>query len=453
MPRAGTVAPTALGTRAEANPPSPRLSAFVRAASRGGRGIPKPAWARLVRDGVPVVERVAGDPNARRVTFVWRPRGPVDHPAIYTPIANPTKGETALLRAGGTDVWWRSMVVPRGTRALYAFSRTAMPGPSAGGAEWAKFFRSLIADPLQPARLTMARDPDTPGDTDVPVSVLSLPGAPSWPTLRGARGPPLARFTLPSAHLPGVRSVWVGRPRRPPSARRPLRLVIAFDGVVYQSAIPTPWIVRDLERRGAIGPTAVVLVGNAAHAREEELAHNPGFVRFLVDELLPWLRARHAIDVPAERTVLVGSSFGGLAAAYAAVAAPDRFGNVLAQSGAFLWRRSGREVALPPLFEEYARAPRARTRFFLEVGRLESVVYPGMSQSLLDGVREFRDLLRARGYTVRYAEFVGGHDYACWAVGLGAGLRFLLGERREPAGVLSPGAGRTAPPGRLARSR
>jgi enterochelin esterase-like enzyme len=407
--------------------PSPRLRAFVRAASLGDRGRASVMWASLVREGVPLVEGIAGNRDSRRVTFVWRPRGAVDGPAIYTPIANPTKGETELLPAGDTGVWWRSFVVPRGTRAMYAFSRTAAPALSARSAAWESFFRNLIADPSHRARFTMAKDPADPRDADQAVSVLSLPGAPPWPAPRAGEPPRLARYSLGSHHLPGRRFVWVDVPRGRPSVRRPLHLVIVFDGVTYQSAIPTPMIVRDLVRRGAIGPTALVLIGNALHARDKELAHNPRFVRFLVDELLPWLRDHHGIDVPAERTVLAGSSLGGLAAAYAALEAPERFGNVLAQSGAFLWSRSRRPDARPALFEEYARAPRGRTRFYLDAGRLETVVFPGMSKSLLDGVRGFRDLLRERGYPVRYVEFLGGHDYACWAATFGNGLRSLIG--------------------------
>jgi enterochelin esterase-like enzyme len=391
-----------------------------------------------------VVERIPGDRTKRRVTFVWRPRGAVDRPAIYTPIADPTKREMELLRAGDTGVWWRSFVVPSGLRAMYAFSHTGAPGPSESGEAWASFFRHLIADPSHRDRFTMMKDPDDPTDVDVEVSVLSLPGAPPWPSPRTARRPSLARTSLQSHHLRGRRSVWVGFPGGHPSDRRPPNLVIAFDGVVYQSAVPTPTIVRDLVRRGAIGPTAVVLVGNAVHAREKELAHNPKFVRFLVDELLPWLQNRHGINVPAERTVVAGSSLGGLAAAHAALEAPQRFGNVLAQSGAFLWSRTWGPKAVPALFEEYARAPPTGTRFYLDAGQLEAVVFPGMSKSLLDGVREFRDLLQQRGYSVRYAEFIGGHDYACWAATFGDGLRYLLGDRQSPASVRRPRAHRTS---------
>ena len=417
-------------TRSRDQIQSPRLNEFVRAASSGSRARKGELWARLVREGVPLVESIEGDRKSRRVTFVWRPSGSVGSPAIYTPIANPTKGEMQLLPAGDTGIWWRSFVVPRGTRAMYAFSRLAAPGPTGGPAEWAAFFRNLVADPNHRAGFTMQRDPDDPTDKDARVSVLSLPGAPPLPPTRTPSVPQLTRYPFKSRILPGRRSVWVGFPGGRGTAHRPLNLLIAFDGVVYQSAVPTPTIVRNLVRERVIDPTAVVLVGNVVHGREKELGHNRKFVRFLVEELLPWLRDSLGIDVPAQRTVLAGSSLGGLAAAYAALQAPDRFGAVLAQSGAFLWGTVPGSRRLPPLFEEYRRAPRERTRFYLDVGRLEDVVFPGLEKSLLEGVREFRDLLRARGYPVRYAEFAGGHDYSCWSATFADGLRHLIGRRR-----------------------
>ncbi|EQD55322.1 enterochelin esterase [mine drainage metagenome] len=178
-------------------------------------------------------------------------------------------------------------------------------------------------------------------------------------------------------------------------------------------------------------PSVLVLVGNAPGGRDEELRHNPRFVRFLAAELLPWLRRRYGIRVPPSRCAVVGSSLGGLTAAYAALRYPHLFGNVLAQSGAFIERDAGGVDGSPTLMQEYARRRRGRTRFYLNAGTLESTVYPGTPTSLLAGVRHFRDVLTAKGYRVAYGEFSGGHDYACWGVGLGEGLLNLL-PRRAP---------------------
>ncbi len=409
---------------------SPRLASYLKAASDAKASRSRAAWNVLTSSGLPLVEVDGRDGHKVRVTFVWRPERPGGPASIYTPIANPVNGEMDLLPLGGTGAWFRTFVVPRKTRALYAFSPRPTPTPRNGG-DWGGYFRSLVPDPYNLSRLTMAKDPDDPRDVEVTVSVLALPGAPRQPWVRARRPPGWGRdhARLRSRYLDGSRSVWVFVPPgfRPENAR--YNLVIAFDGVAYQSAVPSPTILENLVAAGRVDRSVLVLVGNAPGAREAELLHNPKFVRFLSIELVPWLRRRYHLRLSAPNTVLVGSSLGGLTAAFAALQHPELFGNVLAQSGAFTWSESGGLLGSPSLMEEFARAPRQATRFYLDAGTLETAVHPGTQVSLLAGVRHLRDVLSAKGYTVKYAEFEGGHDYACWAGTLADGLQFLLGRK------------------------
>ena len=47
------------------------------------------------------------------------------------------------------------------------------------------------------------------------------------------------------------------------------------------------------------------------------------------------------VRIPADRTVLAGSSYGGLAATTVAMRHPEVFGNVLSMSGSFWWSPPG----------------------------------------------------------------------------------------------------------------
>lgn len=78
-----------------------------------------------------------------------------------------------------------------------------------------------------------------------------------------------------------------------------------------------------------------------------------------VSQLLPWVRQRYHVTGAASQTIVDGSSLGGCAAAFAALCRPDPFGNVLAQSDAFHWRREGNsEYAwLPRRVRRWARLP------------------------------------------------------------------------------------------------
>ena len=68
-------------------------------------------------------------------------------------------------------------------------------------------------------------------------------------------------------------------------------------------------------------------------------------------------------------------------------------------------------------------APRRPVRFYLEAGRFED----GFQDSLLAENRRFHDVLEAKGYTVHYSEFSGGHDHVAWRGTFADGLMALAG--------------------------
>ncbi len=328
-------------------------------------------------------------------------------------------------------VWYRSLHLRRGTRAHYAFSDRPAPQPTSSPGAWAGYFASMQRDPGNPKTLEFPKDPEDPNDRSAETSVVELPGAPSG---RWARTEGRSRWTVELRHLRSrrlgqVRSIWVARPGDFDPVRVAYNVLILFDGFIYLHAIPTPRIVENLVAAGRIDPTVVVLVGSRSLARNQELSARPEFVAFLRQELLPSLSRWYGLSPRPSRTVVAGSSLGGLTAAYAALRCPNVFRGVLAQSGAFWGAKGGADPAPGWILREYARRPRLPLRFYLDAGTYEWVVFPPNGVSMLGTVRHLRDVLVAKGYPVSYQEFEGGHDYACWGVSLAEGLIQLLGPR------------------------
>jgi enterochelin esterase family protein len=211
--------------------------------------------------------------------------------------------------------------------------------------------------------------------------------------------------------------------------------VLLFDRGAYLAEVPTPTILDNLLAAGRLPPPVAVLVGNPDQAaRNRELPCHSPFVRFLTDELLPWVRGRYAVTDDPARTVVGGSSYGGLAAAFAALERPDVFGAVLSQSGSYWWKPED-DAEWEWLPRRYAERERLPLRFYLDVGLLEDG-YAGQARppghpGQLGANRHLRTLLRAKGYPVRYAEFCGGHDYLCWRGTLADGLLALRGRPRR----------------------
>ena len=138
-------------------------------------------------------------------------------------------------------------------------------------------------------------------------------------------------------------------------------------------------------------------------------------------QLMPWL-ATQGLDVPAARTVIAGSSYGGLASSYMALRHPERFGNVLSLSGSYWWAP---EAEAPNAMARWwAAAPRQNVRFYLDAGLYESA--RGGQAGILETSRELGDVLRTQGYPVTQREHSTGHDYVHWQGALACGLVALL---------------------------
>lgn len=220
-----------------------------------------------------------------------------------------------------------------------------------------------------------------------------------------------ARVELHSIHdstYHRARRVWIYTPPGYQANRAtPYDLMIVFDGAEYLDTIPLPRMLDSLASAHAAPPFVAVLVDDSTRGvRLGELANVARFETFVGGQLVPWVRRGWNVTRDPHRTIITGSSAGGLAAAFLAFRRPDLFGNVLSQSGA-VWR--GAEASNAPPFEwltaQYAASPRKDIRFTIDIGALETVhVLGGTGPSPVDASRRFVAALRAKGYPVTYTE-------------------------------------------------
>ncbi len=236
-----------------------------------------------------------------------------------------------------------------------------------------------------------------------------------------------AELTIPSKTYPSGRHAWVYTPPGyPTSCNNACNLIIAFDGALYLGAMPLPEILDSLIAAKRTPPAVAVLFDNGEPpGRISDLANSQRFAAFVAHELLPWIREHYAVSHAAHRTILAGSSAGGLGAAYIAFKYPELFGNVLSLSGAF-WR--GNEASNGPPFEwltqQYAASPKLNLHFVIDVGSRETVgALGGTAPSLMDANRRLHSILKQKGYAVEYFEVPGGqHSPDTWRVRLPLGI-------------------------------
>ncbi len=226
---------------------------------------------------------------------------------------------------------------------------------------------------------------------------------------------------LNSVHLKNERLIWVRPPRDRSSAAN---ISIFLDGELYRDRVKANGVIDGLE--GAIADSWFVYVSmESVEARWLECACYQPFARFVAEELLPWLSAHDRGMQLAQSKTLIGLSYTGLAAAFVAKEFPGIFQRVISQSGSFWWNDCW-------LSEQYRLSAPVPTDFYLDVGTkelAENVLHRAdvmQVVSQLEGVHTFRDVLRSKGYAVKYVEFDGGHDFAAWRQTLPEALRWAL---------------------------
>ncbi|WP_249205208.1 enterochelin esterase [Achromobacter sp. Marseille-Q0513] len=396
---------------------SPRIAALARTLAQGGDTAA--FWREVAQQGAPLVEPL--DDKRDLVTFLWR--GAERNVRLF---GSPSSDHAQLERLGQSDVWYRSFALPRTARLSYRLAPDVPELPASDGQRRRAILATAQADPLN-AKAYPARGID-PFQYS---SALELADAPPQPWIApraGVTPGTVEALELKSAILGNTREIHLYRPAGWQPAGADNHVLVLFDAGPYLSRVPTPVILDNMIAAGAIPPTAAILISNpTADSRSTELPPNPDFAEFLARELMPWARGQ-GLYAPAARTVIGGSSYGGLASSYAALRHPEVFGNVLSQSGSYWWAPPGEEDQW--LTRQFAAIRTLPVRFYMVAGRFE--MGRGSQPGIVETNRHLRDVLRAKGYRVTHQEVEGGHDYLSWRGTLSDGLVDLIGKGRKP---------------------
>jgi enterochelin esterase family protein len=351
------------------------------------------AEAFLAGRAVPIV-------SGPRITFVWR--GEADEVNLRHFIFG-LGASQPLERIAGTDLWFRTLEVPPGSRFEYKFEIVR------GGS------RTWIRDPLNPHT---ARDPFGAN------SVCHGTGyeVPEWVHADPQARPGILESTaVPTSELGGERPLAVYLPARMRATRR-YPLLVVFDGLDYVRYARLQTVLDNLIHRHEIAPMIVAL--SPSDDRFGEYTANPAHARFVVQELLPFLEARFPVrPTPAARG-LMGASLGAVAALSTAWRHPGVFGRLLLQSGSFAFTDIGESDRGPvlssvvPFVNAFREAPgRLADRIYLTCGTYESLIYENRAlAALLQGTRN----------DVRYVEARDGHNWENWRDRLREGLSWLF---------------------------
>lgn len=376
----------------------------------GGRDTAKVAafWREVRSTGTPLIEKIPGEPDRMRVTFLWRGPASATAPRIFGVFnTRPWTDGDPMRHLAGTDIWYRTYQMPAALRAPYSFigPRAKYPMLKFQRVWEGETRHDLLLDPLNRHRVA-----------DVYFRRLSFDNlltGPDAPPLTWKSGVPLhgkivsIRLRVTPSGQP--RRILVYRPSTASDAPPP-GVVVAFDGLSYRTPGMLPEILDSMIAAGRIPPTAAIMIDSGPLERRAiELNADPAFERFVAERVMPLARARFGLTSDPHRTIVAGASRGGLAAASIARRYPQIFGNVIAQSAAFWSAPQRKDHASDWIAREYLKSSGSLpVRFHVAPGSMED------RRDMLEPNRRFRDMLRARGYRVCYREFVGGHTFVNW---------------------------------------
>ena len=408
-------------------PISPRLAALLKDLESENRSALENFWQEISKNGTPLIEPIAGENGYVWLTFLWRAKKETKNVVVWSDLGNWQNLNTLqMTNLPGTDIWCKTYRVRNDARFAYRLTANDSLLPFGSEAR-AKQKTIFLHDPLNPRQFDFFKP--------TIYSLVELPLAPSLELIK--RNPDIpkgqtGRTNFPIKILNNERRVWIYTPPGYKAEGKPYNLLLLFDGSGYVSLIPAPIVLDNLLAKNQIPPTVAVLVDSGGgEARDRELTCNPQFAEFIVKELLPWVRENYHVTSDPKLTIVGGASYGGLAASYAAFKYPEIFGNVLSQSGSFWWKPDA-DAEYEWLTRQFVTSPKLPIRFYLQVGLLEnlSTARPDSPTNLIAN-RHFRDVLKAKGYSLRINEINGGHDFFPWQATLGEGLIFLTNNEKE----------------------
>jgi enterochelin esterase-like enzyme len=377
--------------------PTHRQGALTRLRSDGVS--PEAIDQLLYEHSIPLVE-------GSTCTFLWRGEADwvgVEHRIMGVPIPLP------LRRMPGTDLWYASVELPHGARVEYRI--LVRRGDSA----------ESVTDPLNPRVVT---------DPIGAQSVLEAEGyvTPSWAHPDPAAVPgELIDLRISSGALRRDAHVTIYVPARMRRDRR-MPLMVVHDGGDFLTHSGMSTALDNLMHRRLIADCVVAFTHPGDRLRE--YAAGAAHSRFLTSELVPHVEGTFRLRGDPRGRVLLGASFGGVAALAASVRAPGFYGGLLLESPSLRFTEEPGSNTYGAMFEPVvrfvnrvrARPQRVVDRIFLTYGAFEPLAEPDRAMAKV--------LDRMTG-ELRVVEAPDGHNWINWRDRLLDGLGWLLpGESR-----------------------
>ncbi|KYQ72908.1 alpha/beta hydrolase-fold protein [Acinetobacter pragensis] len=455
-------------------PQSPRLMQLqskINAHPQQTAKIIEEFWHAAAQQGTPWIEQL--DDKTSRVIFLWR--GAQQNVRL---IGGPSNDHEWLTRIPKTDIWFKEAIVSNQFIGSYSFA-VDLPNVEGYLSHYCPHLDSSLKESRAQRRTVLQvqkLDPYNP-HRYLPLNDTSGLRNENYATLKDAPkfinpqdyadtpDPEVKTYTLDSKGLKNQRSIQIYQSKSK-NSQQDYITAIFFDGKQYADLLQVPKALDILVEQGKLPPIQAVFVSAPNDAerpkeltpnpefkaldilveqgklppiqavfvsapndaeRPKELTPNPEFKAFFGQELLPWIDQHLPNKRNKKKTVLLGSSLGGLSSAYLALQYPKEISHAVPLSGSFWWQAD--QVDKPNGMSKIIRSQKTspEQHWFISANSYESS-RNNNDLSILETAPIVAADLKAQGHDVTYKSYAGGHSYAVWQVALQDALRHFFAD-------------------------
>lgn len=399
------------------------LQAMLKISPKDSQRLITDFWQMIQKSGTPYVEKI--DQNNSRIIFLWRG-------AEYNVrlIGGPSNEHEWLTRLPNTDIWFKEAIVNNQFMGSYSFA-VDLPMIDDYLTHYCPHLNPQLKEsrPQRRAVLQVQKlDPYNPqrfiADSNQSKlrneNIVSLDQAPKYINpndFKDAENPVVKTYTLDSKILKNQRKIQIYQSKN--NSKKSVKnqdyiTAIFFDGEQYANLLHVPKALDILVNQGKLPPIQAIFVSPPnEQERPKELTPNAEFSRFFKDELLPWIDENAPNKRNKQKTVLLGSSLGGLSSAYLALENPKQISHVVPLSGSFWWQAQPSELpnGMSKIIREKDKQP--AQHWYMTANSYESS-RNNNELSILETTPVVANDLKAKGHDVTYKNYVGGHSYAIW---------------------------------------
>ena len=388
-------------------------------------------WQQITMTQTPVVEQLST--SSSRVIYLWR--GAKHNVRL---VGGPSNDHEWLTRIPNTDIWFKEVIVQNDFIGSYSFASDIKnvdgylsnycPHLNKELKE-SREQRVALRDYLQLDAYNSKRllDHDISGLRNE--NLLVLDQAPKFidPSKYPKRSLQIKTLNLKSNILNNERKITVYQSKKKYSEQSYITAIF-FDGNEYANLLNVPKALDILVEQGKLPPIQAVFIDPIdAKNRPKELTPNTDFSNFFQKEFLPWLDQK--IERDKHKTVLLGSSLGGLSSAYIALENPTEISHVVPLSGSFWWQKEKSDEPNGMSYIIRNQSLPIKQHWFISANSYETSRAHN-ELSILNTSPIVANDLKEKGQDVVFKTYTGGHSYAVWQVVLQDALQHFFGENQ-----------------------